>query len=309
MRFPVNCGQLERNKARPGRRFQPRIIGVLGLLAVAGVLQACSVMKLAYNQAPDLAYWYLDRHLDLTGEQSLRVKASLNQLQAWHRQTQLPVYITALQQLQRQLPSDTTAAAACAVAADVRGNLHAVAQQAEPLAAGLAGMLQPGQLRHLEQKFAKSNAEAQEEAQDDSRTTRQGKRYRQALSRAEDLYGTLDEPQRAIIARRLEQSRFDLRVLFAERQRRQRDTLQTLQPLASGQSSPAQAQAALRGLIDRTLNPPDPALRSYLDELGRENCQGFAELHNSTTPAQRGKAVETLKHYEQDFRMLNAAKS
>ncbi|MDB5778263.1 MAG: hypothetical protein JWP93_628 [Polaromonas sp.] len=309
MRFPVNFERLKTSKARPGRRFQPRIIGVLGMLAVAGVLQACSVMKLAYNQAPDLAYWYLDGHLDLTGEQSLRVKASLNQLQAWHRQTQLPVYITTLQQLQQQVASDTTAAAACAVTADVRGKLAAVAQQAEPLAAGLAGMLQPGQLRHLEQKFAKTNAEAEDEQQDDSRKTRQGKRYRQALSRAEDLYGTLDEPQRALIARRLEQSRHDVRRLFAERQRRQRDTLQTLQPLASSQASPAQAQAALRGLIERTLSPPDPAMRSYLDELGRENCQSFAELHNSTTPAQRGKAVETLRRYEQDFRILNAGKS
>lgn len=309
MRFPVNLGLLKRNKARPGRRFQYRIIGVLGVLAVAGVLQACSVMKLAYNQAPDLAYWYLDGHLDLTGEQSLRVKASLNQLQAWHRQTQLPVYITALQQLQQQISSDTTAAAACAVAAEVRGNLGAVAQQAEPLAAGLAVMLRPDQLRNMEQKFAKTNAEAEDEQQDDSRKIRQSKRYKKAISRAEDLYGTLDEPQRAVIARRLEQSRFDVRRLFAERQRRQRDTLQTLQPLASSQASPAQAQSALRGLIERTLSPPDPALRRYLNELTQETCQSFAELHNSTTPAQRGKAVETLRRYEQDFRILNARKS
>ncbi|CDS51445.1 lipoprotein, putative [Polaromonas sp. CG9_12] len=302
----MNFGLLKRDKARPGLRFHHRIIGVLGLLAVAGVLQACSVVKLAYNQAPDLAYWYLDTYLDLTGEQSLQVKASLSQLQAWHRQTQLPVYITALQQLQQQLPSDTTAAAACAVAADVRSNLGAVAQQAESLAAGVAVMLQPGQLRHLAQKFAKTNAEAEDELQGNNGKTRQGKRYRQLLSRAESLYGTLDEPQRAVIARRLEQSRFDLRVLFAERQRRQRDMLQTLQPMAAGQVSPAQAKTALRGLVERTLNPLEPVYRRYLDQLGQENCQSFAELHNSTTPAQRGKAVETLRGYEQDFRILNA---
>ena len=308
MRFPVNFGLLNRDKARPGRRFHSRIIGVLGLLAMAGVLQACSVMKLAYNQAPDLAYWYLDTYLDLTGEQSLRVKASLGELQAWHRKTQLPVYITALHKLQQQLPADTTAAAACAVAAEVRNNLGAVAQQAESLAAGVAVMLQPTQLRHLEKKFAKTNAEAEDELQDDLGKTREGKRYRQLLSRAESLYGTLDEPQRAVIARRLAQSRFDLRVLFAERQRRQRDTLQTLQPMVAGQSSPAQAQTALRGLVERTLNPLEPVYRRYLDQLSQENCQGFAELHNSTTPAQRSKAVETLKGYEQDFRILNENK-
>ena len=282
---------------------------MLGLLAVTGVLQACSVMKLAYNQAPDLAYWYLDDYLDLTGEQSLRVKASLSQLQAWHRQTQLPVYITALQQLQQQIPSDITAAAACKVATDVRNNLGAVAHRAESLAAGAAIMLQPGQLKHLEKKFAKTNAKAEDEMEEDREKTRQGKRYEQMLSRAESLYGTLDEPQRAVIARRLEQSRFDVRVLFAEKKRRQHDALQTLQPMATGQSSAAQAQAALRGLVERTMNPLEPVYRRYLDQLSQENCQSFAELHNSTTPAQRSKAVETLKGYEQDFRILNESKS
>lgn len=282
---------------------------MLGLLAVAGVLQACSVMKLAYNQAPDLAYWYLDDYLDLTGEQSLRVKASLSQLQAWHRQTQLPVYITALQQLQQQIPSDITAAAACKVATDIRNNLGTVAHRAESLAAGVAIMLQPGQLKHLEKKFAKTNAKAEDEMEEDREKTRQGKRYEQMLSRAESLYGTLDEPQRAVIARRLEQSRFDVRVLFAEKKRRQHDALQTLQPMATGQSSAAQAQAALRGLVERTMNPLEPVYRRYLDQLSQENCQSFAELHNSTTPAQRSKAVETLKGYEQDFRILNESKS
>lgn len=305
----MNFGWLKRNKARHGRRFHSRIIGVLGLLAVAGVLQACSVMKLAYNQAPDLAYWYLDDYLDLTGEQSLRVKASLSQLQAWHRQTQLPVYITALQQLQQQIPSDITAAAACKVATDIRNNLGAVAHRAESLAAGVAVMLQPGQLKHLEKKFAKTNAKAEDEMEEDREKTRQGKRYEQMLSRAESLYGTLDEPQRAVIARRLEQSRFDVRVLFAEKKRRQHDALQTLQPMATGQSSAAQAQAALRGLVERTMNPLEPVYRRYLDQLSQENCQSFAELHNSTTPAQRSKAVETLKGYEQDFRILNESKS
>ena len=313
MRFPVNFGPLKKIKTRPAPRFALRIIRALGLLAVAGALQACSVMKLAYNQAPELAYWYLDAHLDLTGEQSVQVKASLKQLQDWHRQTQLPLYITALQQLEQQLPLDITAAAACAVSGDVRGKLGAVAQQAEPLAAALAGMLQPGQLRHLEQKFAKTNAEAQEDAQKDAQDNggkvRQGKRYRQALSRAESLYGTLDEPQRAVIARRIEQSRYDMARLFAERQRRQRDALQTLAPLESSQASTAQAQAALHGLIERSLNPPDAALRSYLAALNQENCQSLAELHNSTTPAQRGQAVQTLRRYEQDFRTLNARKS
>jgi len=309
MKFPVNFWPSTALKAQACPRSPQRIIGLLGALALAGGLQACSVMKIAYNQSPELAYLYLDGHLDFTSEQSLRLKDSLNQLQAWHRQTQLPGYIAALQQLQQQIPLDTTAVAACTVTADVRRKVSLVAQQAEPLAAGLVSMLTPDQLQHLEKKYAKDNAEAEDERRSDSSKIRQSQRYLKTLSRAESLYGTLDEPQRAVLARRLEQSRFDAKLLFAEKQRRQRDTLRTLQPLTAGQAPPDQALAALQGLVARSLTPPDTAYRSYLEQLGQENCQTFAELHNSTTPAQRGKALETLKRYEQDFRILNAQKS
>ena len=286
-----------------------RIIGVLGMLAWVGVLQGCSVMKLAYNQAPELAYWYLDAHLDFTGEQSLQVKASLHQLQAWHRQTQLPTYGAVLQQLQQQLLADTTAAQACAVVADVRGKLGTISRQAEPLAASLVGTLDAGQLRHMAQKFAKNNAKEEAERLDDSPRVRQEKRLQQALEQTERLYGSLNESQRAVIAQRLNQSRFDARLSFAEKQRRQRDALATLQPLTSSQASPEQALAAMRGLMERALVSPDPAYRMYLDQLGQENCQTFADLHNSTTTAQRSKAVETLKGYVQDVKTLNARKS
>jgi Family of unknown function (DUF6279) len=309
MRFPVNFGQPEIVKAQSGLRFPHRIIGALGMLALAGLLQACSAMKLAYNQAPDLAYWYLDSHLNLTNEQSLRVKASLAQLQAWHRQTQLPAYVGALQQLQQQLAADTTPAQACAVAADVRSNLEAISRQAEPLAAALVGTLDASQLRHLAQKFAKKNAEDEAERLGDSPKARLEKRYDQAVGRAERLYGTLNDAQRAMIARRLDQSRFDARLFFAEKQRRQRDTLNILQPLTAGQASQEQALAALRGLAERALVSPDPTYRTYLEQLGQENCQTFADLHNSTTAAQRSKAVETLRGYAQDFRTLNARNS
>ena len=58
-----------------------RIIGVLGVLALAVGLQGCSVMKIAYNQGPELAYWHLDGHFDFTDAQTLQVKTELARLQ------------------------------------------------------------------------------------------------------------------------------------------------------------------------------------------------------------------------------------
>jgi hypothetical protein len=64
------------------------------------------------------------------------------------------------------------------------------------------------------------------------------------------------------------------------------------------------------GLFERTLNSPDAAYRDYMEKLTQDACASFAELHNSTTPAQRSKAVETLHlRYEQDFKVLTLHKA
>ncbi|MGH8848234.1 MAG: DUF6279 family lipoprotein [Polaromonas sp.] len=284
-----------------------RIIGLLGILALAGLLQACGATKVFYNQAPDyFAYWYLDGHFDFTEAQSLQVKDGLTQLQAWHRQTQLPGYIDALQKLQRQMPSDMDAGTACALFADLRRKLIAVADQAEPAAAAVVGTLGADQLVQLERRFALGNAHFQGDFLEGTLKEVRDKRFQQAVSRAEMLYGPLDDMQLAVIGRRIDQSRFDATLSYAERLRRQQDALQTLRPLIAGQATPETTQAALHGLFERRRNSPDPVYRDYRNQLTQEACETFADLHNSTTAAQRSSAVETLNGYEQDFRALNA---
>ena len=43
------------------------------LLLVGLVLQGCNAVKIAYNQAPTLAYFYLDGYIDFTDAQSTQV--------------------------------------------------------------------------------------------------------------------------------------------------------------------------------------------------------------------------------------------
>ncbi len=292
--------------------FQQGIIRLLALLALAllaVLVQGCSAAKIVYNQAPELAHWYLDGHFDLTGAQSLQVKADLTQLHAWHRQTQLPAYIETLQKLQQQLPQDIDAAAACTVFADASRKLAAVTDRAEPIAMVLVASLSASQLTVLEQKFSKNNADEREDLQDGTAQSRREKRFKKAVSRAEMLYGRLGDKQLAVIGQRLDQSRFEAERSFTEKMRRQKDTVTTLRTLVAAQSPPDKVQAALRGLLERSLASPQPAYRDYAQALVQDNCQSFAALHNSTTAAQRQKAVETLGRYEQDFRVLVAQKS
>ena len=266
-------------------------------------------MKLLYNQAPDIAYWHVDGYLNLTDAQSLQLKDGLGRLQAWHRQTQLPSYIEALNRLQLQATSDITAGSACATFTDLRSKLVIVSEKAEPLAAALASTLNPEQLKHLERKFAENNAKEEAALLDGLPRDRRDKRRQQALGQAEKLYGPLGDKQLAVLNQRMEQSAFDGRMFDAEKQRRQRDTLQTLRTLAAANAPAKKAQTALRGLMGRVLASPSAPYRDYLELMTQESCQTFADLHNSTTPAQRRKAAETLRDYTLDFRALIAQKS
>jgi hypothetical protein len=282
---------------------------VLGVLALVGLLQACSALRIAYNQAPELAYWYFDGYLDLNGAQSLQLKDELARLQAWHRQSELPLYVATLQKLQQQLPQDLDAGAVCAISSDVRSKLITLSGRAEPAAAALAGTLSTTQLAHLERSFAKDNARYREDVLDAAPQEKRDRRYKRTVRRAQMLYGQLDDAQLAVISQRIEQSRFDAERAHRETLRRQNDALTTLRGLAAGQATKESAQAAIRGLFERSWNTPDPAEHSYRVQMTQDSCQTLAAIHNSTTSAQRGEAVQTLRRYEQDLTaLMNAQK-
>lgn len=283
-----------------------RLTRIIGLLLLLGLLPACSAVKIFYNQAPDFAYWTLDGYVDFTEAQSGQVKSELSRLQAWHRQTELPGYIELLQKLQQQLPSDISASAACTVFEDVRGKLTAVSDRAEPAVAALVGTLSASQLAQMQRQFDKGNANYRSDFLEGTPSERRERRLKQAISRAEKLYGSLEDKQLAVIALQIDQSRFDPALAYAEKLRRQQDALQTLRPLIAGQASVEKIRVAMHGLFARNLDSPDPAYRDHQDKLTRQACQSLAAVHNSTTAAQRGQAVETLKGYEHDLRALNA---
>ena len=285
-------------------------------------VQGCSTVRLAYNQAPLAAYWYLDDYMDFSEEQKPAVKAALNELHQWHRQTQLPAYIETLQKMQRQMTEPLTPARACEFYQEVQERLMmslegAVRFDQSPAASfnlQKLATLDRNQLLNMERKFVKSNVKYREDYLSGSPRQVAEKRLEQAVSRAESIYGKLDERQLALLQTRLEQTGFDPEMAYAERLRRQQDMLQALRSLASGAvggaaMTPAAAKTvaagpALEGVFTRAVVSPDSSYRAHSQRIRMHNCQTFAEVHNSTTPAQRQKALAKLQGYEQDLRAL-----
>ena len=74
--------------------------------------------------------------------------------------------------------------------------------------------------------------------------------------------------------------------------------------IADAQVLRATSQHALRLVLQRVWDSPDPAYRAYQQRSLSQACQAFARIHASTTPAQRAQAVRVLKGYEADLRAL-----
>jgi len=267
------------------------------------LLGGCSTLKLVYNQADEAAYWWLDGYIDVTDKQKPLVRDALTQLHQWHRQTQLPQYIALLKKMRAMAPYDIQAEQVCAITQDMQNSFAAVLHQLEPDAVNLVGQLSNAQLQYLRKKYDKLNLEWREDYVDGSEEKRLRSRSKQLRNRLEDFYGSLDATQREMINQGLVKSSFQPLTSYEERLRRQVDAIQTFTRISHG-SSPALAQAQFKAWIDRSFNSPDEAYRVYSQTLKQENCERFAKLHNSTSPAQRERLAESLRNYETIFQGL-----
>jgi hypothetical protein len=277
---------------------------LLWALVPALLLSGCSAVRLGYNSAPELSYWWLDSFLDFNDPQSTDVRAGLAALQAWHRQSELPRYVTLLQKLQRLAPATVTAGQLCEVYGELKPRLQAFLDQAEPAIAAVAPSLSPEQLLHLQRQLDKRSDKWRAEWLTVSLDERNARRVKQLVDRAELLYGSLEEGQLALLRERVAALPFEAEVRERESQRRHRDVLQTLRQVQSSTAGDTSARTALHAWLGRAVNSPDPVYRKQQEVAAQATCQTLAALHNSATPAQRLAALKTLQGYEADVRSL-----
>lgn len=270
------------------------------------LLAGCSSVRLGYANGPQLAWWWLDGYLDFSRAHAPAVRDGIERWFDWHRATQLPEYAALLAAAAAEVGEATTPARACQWQARLREALEPALQRAIEFGAEQLPGLGEAQLAHLEQRYAKGLDEMREDFLQPDPAERLRTSVRRTVERAERLYGRLGEEQRRVIADGVAASPFDPEAWLADRQRRQRDTVQVLRRLLAERADRDARLAALRTLVVRTERSPDPAYRAYQERLAAYNCEFAARIHNATTPAQRQRARETLDGWAADFRSLAA---
>ena len=295
-------------EATEGIVLKRRIIArglLVGLFAL--VLAGCSMLRLAYSQGPSLAYWWIDSYADLNDAQTTQMRRDIDGFFAWHRDNELPFYVTRLQQWQQLAAADSNADLACAQFEVLRAAyLRLIERSLEPMAR-LALTMTPAQLQHLQRKYTKNNQEYERLYLRVSNEERIDHLMDKALERYDMLYGSLNDAQLRMLRERIRQSPFDAARVNAERLRRQADLIKTLRELQADRNATlTTASTALRRWHDRVMQSPIPGFAAYSDTLVRNGCEQFAAIHNTTTPEQRHHAVQVLKAYESDLRAVMA---
>lgn len=286
-----------------GARLRRIIARALLALCVLGAVAACTTARLAYNQAPNLSWWWLNREFDIGEAQADQVRGDIDGFFSWHRREELPQYAGLLRQWQAMAVRDVTAQEVCQQFDTIRERLVLASDRMVEPFARLALQLTPDQLAHLRERHADSNAEFASDFIEGTPEQRLERRLDRTVSRTESLYGRLSREQRALLRERLAASPWDPRRAQAERLRRQADLLQTVRTV---QARPDQANDAVRAKFRRLAESPTPGHQAANAVAIRHACQQFADLHNSTTPEQRAQAVQVLQGYERDLQVLSA---
>lgn len=286
-------------------RLTPNGLWRLLLCACAlALLQGCSAIKLGYNKADDLAYWWLDGYADFSAPQSERLRPALSEVHQWHRTQALPVYAALLQQAQALTADNLTAAQVCSLAEAGQLHLNALTAKAMPALTAVAMDLSGKQLLHIERQWAKKNATWQDDWLKLSTEEREKKRLDNFVERFESFYGTLTPGQVQLLKQQVQQSAWTAPWNWQVRLRQQQQLMDLLRSFQIKTSSPALAQEALQTLVLSWSSTTEGYGFEMRQRLKLEACANAAQLHNITTPAQRLKAIARMRGYTNDLKDL-----
>jgi len=319
-----------------GARAQLKRMAWVGLFTL--ILSGCSVVQSLYNNAPQLVYWWLDDYVDFRADQKDWAKAKLTDLLAWHRTSQLPLYLVQLKKLAELSTGDITPEVGCGA---VQALIDTQGAWLDQLSAPLAEFLQSlslAQIQHLQVAFEKKNKEWSKEWLLVSDKERLEHQTDKGIEQAQDLYGKLSVSQKDALRQLAKDSGYDAPKSLGLRRARQQETLKAVDQLRmaaktpdkgrplgilldnprtnepSAQTSPVnnaplaptslQSQALVREWLLNVLEPVDPALRTYNTLRWNMNCQASSRFHALTTPEQRQHAKARLLRYARDAQEL-----
>lgn len=274
------------------------------ILAVA-TLGACTMVRLAYNNADTAVRVMAQDYFDLWTEDSTELRLQIARLHEWHRREELPAYAELMQAVAGRVAAGLNKADIEWAAAKGRERYRSFVSRAAEEAAPLLAKLGPDHHAALAKKMADNNLKFAKEFLGDDPAAREKARVKRVTTYVEDWTGPLSDAQQARIT----------------------STVRAFPRLAEAQLASRQArQQELLSLLRRNRSAAElaPALRAYFldwesrrgSDYGRmaaeweaQLTQMLLDLDRTFTPEQRSRAVKRAAQFAEDFRVLAAGKS
>lgn len=268
---------------------------------------ACSVLKLAYDQAPTLVSWRINKSLDLEGSQRDLARGAVREWFAWQRKAQLPAIAAFMERAQREAAGDISPALACERRDEIEAWMRAGADKAAPLFARIAVTLTPKQIDHLQKHFKERDEDFADDFLDEDADDRKEAAEKYVEKWMERFYGRIDKDQRRQISAEVERLPFDAAAINQQRQRVQNNLLVLLRKLQAQHATAEQAQGPIRALLLDAIMPTDPRQKADMQRWASAGCQMTAALHNHTSAEQRRTVADRLKGWSGDLNVLSKA--
>ncbi|CAK1902949.1 DUF6279 family lipoprotein [Vibrio crassostreae] len=168
------------------------------MLLVCFLFAGCGT-KFAYNNISWFAVSYIEDFVSLSNNQESELEARLDSLQAWHKETQLPLYISQLEAIQSITRPDMNSAFIVDQSEQIKNHIRSIVNKFAPDVYALSMQLTPKQDSEFLKKFREKQQDYYEERlslnDEDSR-----ERYRNRIEeRLERWLGSVSKEQKQII--------------------------------------------------------------------------------------------------------------
>lgn len=289
---------------QPQRAFLARVTLVLLAILLAG----CSALRLGYANGDTFVYWWLDGYVDFTNEQKPWVRTHIDRLFDWHRKTQLRDYTQLFGHAQLRLQRGPVQPAEIREDFDaIRKRAATVLEKAVPELTDLALSIEPGQIAHLERKFASNNEKYRREYLRGNVDDRQRLRFKKVMKQAEYWFGNFSDEQEAQIRKASDVRPLDNDIWMTERLRRQQEMLQMLRKIHAEKPAREVVAKMFRDFVSHGFeNFTYAEHKAFFDGSSEGMAQLIATIINVATPEQKAHAVKRLQKLIEDCHELAA---
>jgi hypothetical protein len=281
-----------------------RMVLLMALLVLAA---GCSSVRFTYNHGDTLLYWWMNTYLDFDSDQSGWVKKDIDNLFQWHRKTQLRDYVQLLQNGQRQLAGNLSAADLMSDYRDIKARSELLAYKALPELADLARTVRPEQIAQMEKRFAKNNEDFRKKFMRGDIEQQQKARFKKSMEQFDLWFGGFSAEQEAVLRKASDARILDNSIWLDERIRRQKSIVAVLRKVQQEKLSKEATVSALHNLVKELFDRFEaPERKAFFDTYTDQTVQMILTAVKIATPAQKAHANKRMQGWIDDFTSLAA---